>query len=119
MTSSLESWLLTVLFHALLQASLPGDCLVLAKVTRCVQCAGILEVILRQPRVLGLNVETTLRPRVSMLTDMGFSRAGIAREVVQQPRLLACKPERYKGILRVMQEHEFTIKVSPRPSSCP
>ena len=87
----------------------------MAKGTRCMQWEGILELLLRQPRVLGSSVERTLRPAVSTLTDMGLSRADIARKVVQQPQLLACKPERYKGFLSVMQEYGITIEVPQSP----
>ena len=69
--------------------------------------------LLRQPRLLGSRVDRTLRPAVSMLTDLGLSRADIAHRVVQQPHLLACKPERYQDILRVMQERGITAEVTP------
>ena len=82
------------------------------------QWEGILELLLRQPRLLGSSVERMLRPAVSMLTDMGFSRADIARRVVQQPHLLACKPERYHDILHAMQDYGITIEVSQSPSEC-
>ena len=76
------------------------------------QWDGILQVLLRLPRLLGSSREEMLRPAVSLLKNMGFSRADIARRVVQQPDLLTCKPERYQDILRVMQEYEITTEVS-------
>ena len=87
----------------------------MAKASCCMQLEGILELLLRHPRTLGASVERTLRPAVSTLKDMGFSRADIARKVVQQPHLLACKPERYKELLCLMQEHGITIEVQPGP----
>ena len=83
------------------------------------QRAGILDLLLRLPKLLGASVEGTLRPGVSALTDMGFSRAAIARKVVQEPLLFYCKPERYKEMLRVMQEHGITIEVPPSAFPCP
>ena len=83
------------------------------------QWEGILELLLRQPRILISSVERTLRPAVSTLMEMGLSRAGIARKVVQQPCLLASKPERHREILRVMQEHGISTEVPPTPSPCP
>ena len=74
-----------------------------------------IQLLLKRPRLLASSVERELRPAVSTLTDMGLSRANIARKVVQQPRLLYCKPERYKEILRVMQEYGITIEVPPKP----
>ena len=79
----------------------------------CMQWEGIHELLLRQPRLFGANAERTLRPAVSALTEIGFSRADIARKIMQQPLLLYCKPERYREILRVMQEHGITIEVPP------
>ena len=83
------------------------------------QWEGILTLLLKLPKLLGTSVERTLRPGVSALTDMGFSRADIARKVVQQPLLFYCKPERYLEILRVMQEHGITIEVPPSAFPCP
>ena len=72
-----------------------------------------------RPRLLTSCVETTLRPAVFTLTDIGLSRADLARKVVQHQQLLACKPERYKEILRVMQEHGITTEVPSSPTLCP
>ena len=72
-----------------------------------------------RPRLLASCVETTLRPAVFTLTDIGFSRADLARKVVQRQQLLACKPERYNEILRVMQEHGITTEVPSSPSLRP
>ena len=88
----------------------------MAKDTCCMQRRGILKLLMRRPRLLASSVETMLRPAVSTLTDLGFSRADIARKVVQNQQLLTCKPERYKEILRVMQEHGIMIKVPLSPS---
>ncbi|CAK0782084.1 hypothetical protein CVIRNUC_005550 [Coccomyxa viridis] len=79
-----------------------------------IEWEGIHELLLRQPRLFGANAERTLRPAVSALTEIGFSRADIARKIMQQPLLLYCKPERYREILRVMQEHGITIEVAKK-----
>ena len=112
----------TSLFHPLLRAHKPSvneNTLVMAIVTCCMQRAGMLELLSREPQLLGASVERTLRPGVTALTDMGFSRADIARKVVQQPLLFYCKPERYKEMLRVMQEHGITIEVPSSAYPCP
>ena len=79
------------------------------------QWEGILTMLLRLPRLLGLSREETVRPAVSVLRSTGFSRADPARRVVQQPLLLTCKPQRYQDTLGVMQEYGITIEVSLSP----
>ena len=77
------------------------------------QREGILRLLSKLPSLLALSVEGRLRPAMSTLTDMGLSRADIARKVVQQPHLLYSKPERYREILGIMQGHGITIQVPP------
>ena len=88
----------------------------MAKSTCRMQREGILRLLSKLPSLLASSVEGRLRPAVSTLTDMGLSRADIARKVVRQPRLLYCKPERYTEILRIMQGHGITVEVPPSPS---
>ena len=80
------------------------------------QREGILRLLSKLPSLLALSVEGRLRPAVATLMDMGLSRADIARKVVQQPRLLYCKPERYTEIMRTMQGCGITVEVPPSPS---
>ena len=116
----------TSLFHTLLhkpkfrahKASVNENTLVIAVVTCCMQRAGMLELLSREPKLLGASM-STLRPAVTALREMGFSQADIARRIVQRPLLLYCKPERYREILHVMQEHGITIEVPPSTSPCP
>lgn len=78
----------------------------------CMQDTALLKLLLTYPRALGMSVDRTLAPAVSVLEGLGYSKAGLARIVVQQPAVLSCKAERLAEIMCVMQDFGLSKEVS-------
>ncbi len=72
----------------------------------------LLQLLLSAPRVLGMSVERTLQPAVSLLKEIGFTGDKLVSVIVRSPSLLCLKPAKYDSFCKLLREYGIGDEVS-------
>jgi len=65
----------------------------------------LVKLLLSAPRLLGMSVDRTLQPAVSVLSEIGVPTAMLAKLAMSSPSILCVKPAKYQAFCAALKQY--------------